>query len=343
MSLRQVLLSLAVVCAVTFTVKAIPLREYHANLKQAVTALDTLAQFDESETGGDYRTRMAETVAGVKRLLPLEQSVEWNGEDTAVNNSWVHTELDKFINAKDEERLGVLRHTTERLQALTQRVSEAETAGQTQTSDKAEQSRRLKEILQRPEYAKKVKGESAISRLLDRFLKWLQNLLPKPKPLSPGGAGLASKIAQILVVALALGVLIFVLKMFLPRLLRNRQPRKKVKEKARIVLGETLAPDQSALDLLSEAEALARRGELRAAIRKAYIAVLVELGERKVLHLAEHKTNRDYLGAVYTNPTLWGNMRQLTDSFERHWYGLAQATETDWQTFRSAYQRTVGS
>jgi hypothetical protein len=30
-------------------------------------------------------------------------------------------------------------------------------------------------------------------------------------------------------------------------------------------------------------------------------------------------------------------MRGLTDSFERHWYGFANATENDWQEFRTGY------
>ena len=92
---------------------------------------------------------------------------------------------------------------------------------------------------------------------------------------------------------------------------------------------------------MSEAEALARRGELRAAIRKAYIALLVELGERKIISLAQYKTNRDYLRAVREVEPLYGNVKQLTDSFERHWYGLAQAKETDWLAFRSAYKQAL--
>jgi hypothetical protein len=124
-------------------------------------------------------------------------------------------------------------------------------------------------------------------------------------------------------------------------MLRSRRPKKKGKARARIVLGERLEPDQSALDLLSEAEALARRGELRAAIRKAYIALLVELGERKIISLAQYKTNRDYLRAVREVEPLYGNVKQLTDSFERHWYGLAQATETDWLAFRSTYKQAL--
>jgi hypothetical protein len=54
--------------------------------------------------------------------------------------------------------------------------------------------------------------------------------------------------------------------------------RKKQRE-ARIVLGERLEPDQTAADLLAQAEAGSSR-QLRAAIRKAYIALLCELGDR---------------------------------------------------------------
>ena len=100
--------------------------------------------------------------------------------------------------------------------------------------------------------------------------------------MSPGVAGLFSKIAQIVVIVLALAVLAFVAKLFLPQLLRSRgTKRKKSKPQARIVMGERLDPDQTAVDLLAEAEGLARRGELRAAIRKAYIALLLELGDQE--------------------------------------------------------------
>ena len=209
------------------------------------------------------------------------------------------------------------------------------------TTDKAQDSRKLAEILQRPEYTKKVEQKSALARLIEDFLKWLQGWMPKRAPISSGSASVISKTAQIFVIALAVGVLLFVLKLFLPRLLRNRKSKKKEKAKARIVLGEHLEPDQSALDLLNEAEALARRGELRAAIRRAYIALLVELGERKIISLAQHKTNRDYLSAVRQVEPLYGNVKQLTDSFERHWYGLAQATENDWLAFRSVYKQAL--
>src|SRR4030095_10412572 len=157
--------------------------------------------------------------------------------------------------------------------------------------------------------------------------------LPKPKPMSPGNFGFISRIAQWVVIGLAIAMILYVAKMFLPRLLRGGRTKKKKKEEARIVLGEQLEPDQSAVDLLNEAEALARRGELRAAIRRAYIALLVELGDRKIISLAQYKTNRDYLRAMREVEPLYRNVKQLTDSFERHWYGLAQANENDWLAF----------
>lgn len=325
----------------TQAVFATPVSAYHKRIRQAVTALDSLVQSDETEELSAYERRLAETLGSLRILLPESEAVEWNGGTFKVDNTWLHRELDKYTAAPNGEREELLKNVTERLQAIDERLAEIEKPTSGAMGNKTEESRKLAEILQRPEFARKIARESALARLIDRFFKWLRNLLPKPKPISPGSATVVSNTAQVFVIALALGVLAFVLKLFLPRLLRSRRPKKKRKAKARIVLGERLEPDQSALDLLSEAEALARRGELRAAIRKAYIALLVELGERKVISLAQHKTNRDYLRAVREVEPLYGNVKQLTDSFEHHWYGLAQATETDWLAFRSAYKQAL--
>jgi hypothetical protein len=38
---------------------------------------------------------------------------------------------------------------------------------------------------------------------------------------------------------------------------------------------------------------------------------------------------------------LYRNMKQLTDSFERHWYGLSQADEAEWLRFRAVYNQAL--
>lgn len=333
--------TVSLVLVLSAAAHAIPVNEYHKHLKQAVTALDSLGQSDEDESALSYSVRDVETVRQVRNLLPATETVASNGKSLKVDNSWLHQELDKYAADTSTVRYELLKRITERVKALDERLEELETPAVGTSASKADESRRLEEILRRPEYAHQVQPENAISRLVKRFIRWVLSWLPKPKPMNPGGVGILSRIAQWVVILLALGVLGFVLQLFLPRLFRNRGPKKKRKEKARIVLGETLAPDQTAFDLLSEAEALARRGELRAAIRRAYIALLVELGDRKIISLAQYKTNSDYLRAMREIEPLYRNVKQLTDSFERHWYGLAQANETDWLAFRSAYNQAL--
>jgi len=323
------------------TVQAIPINEYHRHVRQALTALDALAQSDETESDAAYAVRDAQTIQGVRGLLPPTESVELKDETFNVDNSWLHKDLDVFASTRTKERYDLLRRITERVKALDDRLTELETPAAATSGSKAERSRKLAEILKRPEFARKVQEQSALTRMVKQFLEWFMNLFPKPKPLAPGSAGLLTQIAQVFIIVLAVAVLAYVVKLFLPRLLRSRRPAKKTKQQARIVLGEKLEPDQSATDLLSEAETLARRGELRAAIRKAYIALLVELGERKIISLAQYKTNRDYLRAVRKVQPLYGDVKQLTDSFEQHWYGLASATENDWLAFRSAYNHAL--
>jgi hypothetical protein len=333
--------AVSLVWLLSSAVHAIPVNEYHQHIRQAVTALDTLAQSDENESVAAYDARDTETVQRVRNLIPRTETVELQGTRFIVDNAWLHQEFDKYAAETSAARYELLQSITERLEAIDDRIEELEKAASETSVDKAEDSRKLAEILSRPEFAQQAEPQSAANRLLERLLKWIQNLFPKPKPISPGSAGFISRIAQWFVIILALAVLAFVLKLFLPRMFSGGRPKRKRKEKARIVLGERLEPDQSARDLLSEAEALARRGELRTAIRKAYIALLVDLGDRKIISLAQYKTNRDYLRAMREVEPLYRNVKQLTDSFELHWYGLAPAKESDWQAFRAAYDQAL--
>ncbi len=320
---------------------AVPLNNYHQRLTQAVTALNTLSQPDETQADASFIFREVETFQAVRNLLPRAERVEVDGLSIDVDNAWLHQEFDKFEKLPFESHDELRQTITERLAAIEERIQQLEQAATKESDSKTANRDRLAEILKRTEYAHKAKQENALTRLTVRFLRWLRDWFPKPKPMSPGKAGILSQVAQWVVIGLALALLAFVLKTFLPRFLSNREPRKKRKSEARIVLGERLEPDQSARDLLAEAEALARKGELRAAIRRAYVALLVELGERKIISLAQHNTNRDYLRAMRDLEPLYGNVKLMTDSFELHWYGLAQADETDWRTFRAAYDQAL--
>ncbi len=315
------------------------LQNYQKRVHQAVTALDTLAQKDEDESPEAYFARVTATVERVRTALPETEAVDANGTQVTIDNRWLHEELGSFEKLTPDERTDTLARVIERLRAIADRMLEAQEAA-AQTLSKDEANARLREILARPEYATKKSGASALGKLLKQLVEWFASLFPK-RQASAGGVPWISAVLQYVVILLALGVIGYVIKLVLPRIARRGRIRQKQKRAPRIVLGEHLEPDQSVNDLLSEAETLARKGELRAAIRKAYIALLVELGERKVLSLAQHKTNRDYLRALREVQPLYLDVTVLTDSFERHWYGLAQATEADWLAFRAGYRNAL--
>jgi len=320
-------------------VRAIPISEYQQNLKNAIAELEKLGRNeDESET--DYENRFKQTVEKIRTALPKNQTVESDGDSTNVDNAWLHTALHEL----KSDGFGELSQILERLHAVEARVGERQEAARP-TDSKEWAKGRLEAILARPEYVTQSRGPNALQRLLRDFLRWLQQFLPKRTAANPNSAKWINFIARIIVVILGSLLLVFIFKLLMNRFKRQGKIKVRKKKEPRIVLGERLEPEQTSTDLLSEAEELARRGELRAAIRKAYIALLVELGDRKIISLAQHKTNRDYVNALRNVPQLHSRMRGLTDSFERHWYGFAQATENDWQEFRTGYldARQTGS
>lgn len=326
--------------------QATTIAQYRERIHNAIVALNTLSYGNAEETTPPSEAQVAAAFNAVRALLPKTETVAVNNGSLQVNNSWLHDALSDYEKANaNSPRQEMIRRILERLQSLADRLGEVEdvsskSAG-SNTDSKDKNKASLTEILKRSEYQKKQAEGGALAKLWQRFIKWLSNLFPQSEPLEPGRASTVSYVAQIFVVTLTLAVIAYVGWKLAPRFLRRRESKKRAKREARIVLGERLEPDQTAGDLLAEAEALARAGDLRAAIRKAYIALLCELSDRKIIRLAQHKTNRDYLRAMRGIAPLHDEMRQLTHSFEHHWYGFVPATESEWIAFRSGYQRAL--
>ncbi|HEY3026997.1 MAG TPA: DUF4129 domain-containing protein [Pyrinomonadaceae bacterium] len=344
----RLLCAFGVVLFFSGSLQATTLAQYRGRIQSAINALDALSYGNAEGAISASEAQVAATFNVVRALLPKTETVAMNSGSLQVNNSWLHDALSDYEKEKaNPRRQEMIRRMMERLQSLADRLGEVEDAASTNvgsnTGSKDKNKAHLAEILQRSEYQKKQAEGGALAKLWQRFLKWLSNLFPKSEPLEPGRASTVSRGAQIFVVTLALAVIVYVVWKLAPRFLRRRKSKKRTKREARIVLGERLEPDQTAGDLLAQAEALARAGDLRAAIRKAYIALLCELGDRKIIRLAQHKTNRDYLRAMRGITPLHDEMRKLTHSFEHHWYGFVPATESEWSAFRNGYQRAVSS
>jgi len=336
-------LTVTLLFAFAVVARATTFSDYRTRLSQAASVIQQLETPDYYTDDSRQAEDLVESaLARLRHLVPETENVTFDNQTIEVDNKWFHKALAEYEKKRRsrEHDPELIRRTREQLRALIQRLDEMK--GGAASSDKDANKARIAEILRRSEYDKTTAQESAIERLWNQFLRWLAKLFPKMKPITPGAGRSLSNIAQVIVVGLSVALIAFLIWKFLPRYLRNRRSKKKAKKREpRIVLGERLEPDQTAADLLEQAEALARAGDLRGAIRKAYIALLCELGDRKVISLAQHKTNRDYLTSVRARSALYESMRKLTFSFERHWYGFVPPAPNDWDEFRVGCKKAV--
>ncbi len=352
---RPLLCALLLLCGAVGATGAVPLKDYRTRVTQADGALAALFDLyravpDDDERAvntAQFQRRQNAQLNELRATLPATEQVEWAGGTLAVDNGWLQLELDAFAQLPATPvaaRTAALTRIDARLHALAGRLDETEraTAQTPATRDKAAEQGRLHAILQRPEYNEQTAQGGALKRLWARFLKWLSSLLPARRPVQPGTALFVSQAARVIIYALCLALIGFVLWRYGPRLARRRLTRERTRT-ARVVLGEQLAPDETAADLLAAADRLARAGDLRGAMRKAYIAVLCELGERKILRLEPHKTNRDYLRALREHTRLFQSVQPLTNVYERHWYGLVPAHDADWSEFQAQCANAVTS
>lgn len=342
---RQTSIALAaifILLSCVATASAVAFEDYRHQVARAVATVKELRAAYAEEYPSQREQFITATIALVRAELPAQETVLFGRQTVSVDNAWLHESLHDLEKVKGDRARGaeLVDRIDERLRALGERLHELQRGKPSASKD--ENNARLAEILRRSEYNKQAEEGSALNRLINRLMRWLGSLFPQTKPLQPGNAMALSRVAQVVVIGVCVLAIAFLIWKFAPTYLRNRR-KKKPKRKARIVLGERLEPDQTSADLLAQAESLARSGDLRAAIRKAYIALLCELGDRKVISLAQHKTNRDYLGAVRDRPMLFSSMRGLTNSFEIHWYGFVPATPDDWVNFRAGFQKAVRS
>lgn len=320
--------------------------EYQKKIQEAIILTEDLIYIDEEELSLKERAaHEKEILTQLRKVLPVTENVEWKGGKVETDNKWLQDRLNDYEKEPNEsKRQTILLNIRERLAAIEQKSKELENPPASNRT-KDEDKRKLNEILSREEYRKPEQPEeSFMQKILRKIREWFRREAPKTPQMPEGASTTFQAIGQILQYLLYIVIFVivgFLIYKFLPFLQKKFKNREKQEKKERVILGERIAADKSADNLLSEAESLAREGDLRGAIRKGYIALLCELSDRKIIGLAHHKTNRDYLRDVRKNQNLYQNMNGLTNSFERHWYGFEEADETDWEEFRQGYKKAV--
>ncbi len=325
------------------TVGAADVAEYHARVEAALANVSELRSLEEaSESSSDLDSRL---ISEIRRNVPASETIDLPASSVETSNEWLHQSLDVIESTDDREsRLTQINALEERLSTIDQQLTQLQNAGRTDGS-KDEHKRKIAEILRRQEYQPpQEKGESLFQQWVRRFSDWLASVFPRVPAFSESspGAGNLTMVLQIVVVVLLIALLGFLVYKIAP-MISYRFGRKEKRVKGdRVILGERIAENISGKDLFGEAEGLAREGNVREAIRKGYIALLCELGDRKLVRLARHKTNRDYLRDVKVDPALHKHMIGLTGSYEQNWYGLRSVGVEEWDEFRARYHATVG-
>jgi hypothetical protein len=323
---------------------AVSLSQYKQSIVTARAYIRDLEDYSKAKGTAAYDPQTEKDIVGsIRKTLPAHTTVEQSGSKIEVMNGWFQTQLDVFESESDTtRRTAILREAADRLDALKLKLDDLEAATASSRS-KDEDKQKLAEILRREEYQKpKAAEESLAQRLLRELLEWLESILPRPQnaPTFSGMPNLAYFLQILLYVAIA-GLLLFGVYKLAPVLFPKLKRTRSAKRKERVILGEQIGEDVSAQDIFAEAERLAAEGDLRGAIRKGYIALICDLSDKRLIGLARHKTNRDYLRELRSRREIAAEMSGITNNFERSWYGLQAANSSEWQSFRENCERTM--
>ncbi|MEQ1644027.1 MAG: DUF4129 domain-containing protein [Pyrinomonadaceae bacterium] len=320
---------------------AATLNEYQSRVGSATAGCEELREIVADNDTDLERDSLVE----LRRLVPRSERIELPGGAIETENIWFHAALDNFGSETDEaKRIEIINSISERLKAIETGVNELQAAADAEQS-KDQDKQKLAEILRRPEYQKpEEKGESLFQKWWRQFQEWLARQMPERKEAPTTGPSFEGLrvVLQVVLFAAVAALIAFLVWRFVPFFAKRRHTSK-TKDGDRVILGERIGEDESAADIFSEAERLAGAGDHRGAIRKGYIALLVELGDRKIVRIARHKTNRDYLRDVRKRDELFSDMSGLTSNFERSWYGLRLAGAEDWAEFRDRCRRAISS
>ena len=249
---------------------------------------------------------------------------------------WLRGVLKDAKAAKGGERAMMLREADARLREMAQ-----ESGAATGPEKEFERERAVANAeLARPEFLGDV-GQTWWDRLKAWVFGWLQRLFAGVVEVGTAAPWLGTLLEWVFFVSAAVGLLFL--------LLRNL-----AWQRLRVALGgEALrgsAWESEAEEWAQWAEEHAQAGEWREAVHCLYWAAIVLLEGRRTWRHNPTRTPREYVRLLKPGSAQQQGLRRLTQIFERVWYGLRDADESEYAEARALYARlaegaaeTVGS
>src|SRR5262245_57202203 len=99
------------------SVSAVPISQYHQNVQNAISALESVLESTDEETTSEYEKRYQDTLESIRANFPLNQTVEVGEDVTNVDNSWLHTALDE-LKKDEDDRYEQHEHLVDTLKAI---------------------------------------------------------------------------------------------------------------------------------------------------------------------------------------------------------------------------------
>jgi hypothetical protein len=194
-----------------------------------------------------------------------------------------------------------------------------------------------------------IKGSA---RSIRDFFRWLGRMFFRDRladESSSGGFWNFANAAQPLlyaIIALSVAAVAFLLWKR-RRLLRIRPATAEAVVPVPDLRSDNVVADQLPEDgWLQLARELIEAGELRLALRAAYLAGLAHLGQRNLITIARHKSDRDYdrelRRRARARDELIAAFEENLRVFERAWYGLHEVTRETLGSFQQNLERIRG-
>jgi len=195
-------------------------------------------------------------------------------------------------------------------------------------ADHAKEHGFMREVLAGKEF-RNLQEQTVQDTVLEKFARWLNHLFASAGFLKARAAW----IGRVIVWGFILGVCV-ALVYSLMRLERRWRTRLTPDDDQMPAAGAASARDWQLW--LDDARRAAAKGEWREAIHFLYWAAISRLESRRLWPADRARTPREYLALVAQEDPRRSGLSQLTNTFERFWYGGRTAAEGDYKAAESA-------
>jgi hypothetical protein len=200
--------------------------------------------------------------------------------------------------------------------------------------DHARERAVMREVLAGPEF-RNLQETTMKDSILEKFARWLNHLFASAANLKARSVW----IGRLLVWGFILGVCV-ALVFALLRLERRWRVRLTPDDDQRPAPGAASARDWQLW--LEDARQAAAKGQWREAIHFLYWAAISRLESRRVWPADRARTPREYLALVAEEDPRKSGLSQLTNTFERFWYGGRPAAESDYMAAENLATSLIG-